>query len=175
MSHGTIGCIGCGGLVPDIQGPTHRYMESSPGCWQVYGELLAREYSDPAFFAVHRLTTDTYAVQHPGRPSPQSIQSVCGHLMSLCVVLDQGRDMGYARRILGAVAQRKDRFRWLTPPRSLGKVTVVDVAGSATAAEHGRMVRRWAEAAWSAWAEQHGTIRGWISDIERPADEKGRV
>ena len=43
-----INCIGCGGLVPDTTGPTHEYMESSPGCWQAYGDVLGREYSDPA-------------------------------------------------------------------------------------------------------------------------------
>ena len=43
-----VNCMGCGGLVPDITGPTHEYMESSPGCWQAYGEVLGREYSDPA-------------------------------------------------------------------------------------------------------------------------------
>src|SRR5262245_21594553 len=28
-------CVGCGGLVPKMEGPTHRYMEASPGCWRV--------------------------------------------------------------------------------------------------------------------------------------------
>lgn len=36
-------CVGCGGLFPEMDGPTHRYMESSPGCWAAYGEVLARE------------------------------------------------------------------------------------------------------------------------------------
>ena len=31
-------------------------MESSPACWAAYGEVLAREYSDPAYFQVHRLS-----------------------------------------------------------------------------------------------------------------------
>jgi uncharacterized protein DUF5946 len=58
-------CVGCDGMFPTIDGPAHRYMKSSAGCWEVYGEVLSREYSDPAFWAVHRLTADTYAVQHP--------------------------------------------------------------------------------------------------------------
>lgn len=61
-----IKCIGCGALVPQVDGPTHRYMGSSPGCWHVYGEVLSREYSDRSFGALHRLTVDSYAVQHPG-------------------------------------------------------------------------------------------------------------
>ena len=40
-------CFSCGALVPDMSGPTHPYMESSPGCWHVYGEILVRQFSDP--------------------------------------------------------------------------------------------------------------------------------
>lgn len=86
-------CPGCGVELPAFAGPVHRYMESSPSCWVAYGEVLARECSDPALMAAHRLTVDAYAVQHPGRPSPQSIQSVALHLISLCVVLFE--EMGF--------------------------------------------------------------------------------
>jgi pimeloyl-ACP methyl ester carboxylesterase len=27
-------CPGCGALVPDIDGPVHTYVPSSPGCWK---------------------------------------------------------------------------------------------------------------------------------------------
>ncbi len=84
----SVACVGCGALFEDREGPTHRYMESSPGCWALYGEVVAREYLDfLAYGALHRLTVDTYAAQHPGLLSPQSIQSVALHLMSLSLVL----------------------------------------------------------------------------------------
>jgi hypothetical protein len=136
-------------------------MESSPGCWHVYGEVLSREYSDPAFRAVHRLTVDSYAVQHPGRPSAQAIQSVCVHLISLHLVLERGLAVAYATRVMGAATRAKERFFWLKPPTSLGVVTVSDVAGVATPLQHEERVRAWAQAAWSAWAEHHATVRGW--------------
>jgi len=163
----SVRCIGCGGHVPDITGPTHPYMESSPGCWSVYGEVLAREYIDPTFRDVHRLTSDTFAVQHPGRPSPQSIQSVCGHLLRLCLVLDQGAHPSYTTRFLRAVLEgtAPARFFWLEPPRSLGEITVVDLRASTTTAEHDRRVRAWAECVWSAWAVHHGIVRGWAAAI----------
>lgn len=44
-----VACIGCGAMFADQEGPTHRYMESSPGCWAVYGEVVAREYSDLSY------------------------------------------------------------------------------------------------------------------------------
>ena len=40
-----IQCFACCALVPDIDGPTHKYMLSAPGCWKLYGEILAKEYS----------------------------------------------------------------------------------------------------------------------------------
>src|SRR5438105_15652536 len=52
-------CVGCGALVPDIGGPTHRYIGASPGCWQAYGELLPTG-------TAHLLVVDVYAAQHPG-------------------------------------------------------------------------------------------------------------
>jgi len=145
-----IRCIGCTGLVPQIDGPTHRYMESSPGCWYVYGEILAREYSDPAFAVLHRLTVDSYAVQHPGRPSPQAIHSVCVHLISLSLVLERDMGMASATRAIKAAVQAKDRFVWLEPPPTLGQVTVADVRAVSSAEEHVATVRAWARSAWSA-------------------------
>jgi len=48
-------CPGCGALLPVENGPTHPYMRSSPACWARYGEVLAREFGDPAYFALHQL------------------------------------------------------------------------------------------------------------------------
>ena len=156
-------CFSCGAIVPDMNGPTHPYMESSPGCWHVYGEVLARQFSDPAPRDVQRFTADTYAVQHPGRPSPVAIQSVCGHLMSLCVVLESQAPYSHADRVLKAAVDGKIPFWWLTPPRSRGTLTVVDVHGAASTDEHRERVHAWAHSAWSAWADHHDTVRSWIA------------
>jgi len=139
-------------------------MASSPACWRLYGEILAREYGDPAYRGVHRLTVDSYAVQHPGEPSPPAIRSVAVHLMSLCLVLERDVDPDYATRALQALARTRERFHRLAPPPSLGAVTVADVARSSSAPEHARMVRAWAESAWSAWAAHHDTVRAWLSN-----------
>ena len=78
-------CFSCGGCFERHEGPTHKYMLSSPGCWKAYGELLAREYGNPLLFgAVHRLTVDAYALQHPGNPSDRrATQSVWIHYVAL--------------------------------------------------------------------------------------------
>ena len=155
-------CMGCGGSFADIQGPTHRYLESPPGCWAAYGEVLVREYSDPAYFRIHRLTVDAYAVQHPGHPSPQSIQSVAVHLISLCLVLEREVDVQRATRAMQQAVKTKGRFVWLDPPTSLGTVTVADVQSAKNAEEHQKLVRAWADSAWSAWLQYHETIYKWL-------------
>ncbi len=155
-------CPGCGGRFPaTVGGPVHRYMESSPGCWAVYGEVLAREYGERAYYEMHKFTVDAYAVQHPGRPSPQSIQSVGVHLIRLCLMLEQGADAGHATKMMQTAAD-KTAFRWLEPPPSRGEITVADVHRAASAAEHAALVRAWANSAWNAWAAHHATVRGWM-------------
>ncbi len=154
-----IACVGCGAIFADLEGPTHRYMESSPGCWAAYGEVVAREYSDPSYASLHRLSVDAYAVQHPGRPSPQTTQSVALHLMSLCLILERGVDPSRATAFFQEAAKDKGRYVWLPPPASRGSVTVKDVYAAASAEDHERLVRAWAESAWSAWAPHHDVIR----------------
>ena len=79
-----IRCFSCRATVPDIEGPIHKYMDSSPGCWKLYTDILAKEYNADFYNQnIHRITVDTYAVQHPGKPERKAIQSVNGHLISL--------------------------------------------------------------------------------------------
>ncbi len=157
-------CFGCGGLFPDIEGTTHRYIASSTGFWAAYGEVLARQYTDANYEGAGQLTIDAYAVQHPGRPSAQSIQSVALHLISLCLLLERGVELGTATEGISAAAKDKRRFAWLAPPETMGPITVANVHAARTAAEHVAIVRSWASSAWSAWAAHHVTVRdGWRS------------
>lgn len=165
-------CTGCGAILPDIDGPTHDYIESSPACWSAYSEVLAREYGDRGLFqSVHRLTVDSYAVQHPGRASAQSIQSVAGHLISLCAVLENGASSDWATELIRESVRFKGRFTWLQPPESMGAVTVVNVWMTESAEEHEKKVREWASSAWKAWSPHHATVRRWLSTVLRPVSE----
>jgi hypothetical protein len=82
--------------------------------------------------------------------------------ISLCLVIERGADPGYATRAIQTAARKKGRFVWLTPPSSLGAITVADVQAVSTAAEHKKRVQAWAESAWSAWSMHHRTIHGWL-------------
>lgn len=162
-------CIGCGAFFPDIDGPVHEYMESSPGCWQAFGQVLEREYSDPALMPVHRLSVDAYAVQHPGGASRQAIQSVGVHLARLCLFLEAGLVPAEANEAMRRIGQRKSAMHLLTRPSSLGTVTVADVLAARDAESHRAAVQRWASSAWQAWAEHHATVRRWAA-AGRPGD-----
>jgi hypothetical protein len=151
-------CPGCGLILPVGQGSPHPYFGASASCYQVFLEVLAREYSDPAYMAIHRLTVDTYAAQHPGRPEPRSIQSVNVHLVGLCLVLERHLQPAFVRSVIGSLTKRKGTLHWLVPPARLGQVTVMDVLDVNSPADHACAVTEWALAVWRAWAPHHETI-----------------
>lgn len=161
----SVECVGCRGLVPDIDGPIHRYMTASPRCWQAYTELMAGGLPSIPEAA---LAVDAYAVTHPGVPGPQSTPSVWIHLITLCCTLERGWPVERAvlLRRIGA-----DSFRawpWLERPDRMGDVTAIDVAagvanGDGTAAAE--MTRRWVQSAWMAWSEQHGVVRARATEL----------
>lgn len=162
MSNEIKRCFPCGAPVPEQDGPTHRYMASSPGCWAVYGEVLAREYEDVRYAANHRLTVDAYAVQHPGEPGRQALRSVCLHLCSLHLVLERAVPPQRATEMLASLAERDD-YTWLEPPPSTGAVTVADVHAAVDPFDHLARVEDWARSAWAAWRRHHATIRAWVA------------
>jgi hypothetical protein len=166
MSDTTERCVGCGATVPLAAGPVHRYMTAAPGCWAMYGELLARLLSDPQDARHRQRCVDAYAVQHPGSPSPQAIQSVAGHLISLYAQLELGLATDAAGALLQRITRRKGQYHWLTPPsfenvRTLGYVM-------ARPNELAEATREWAGAAWRAWAPHHAQIREWYGRVRTP-------
>ncbi len=158
-------CPGCGSSFPDIEGPTHPYLLASPGCWSCYGEVLNREYSDIRYYRLHRLTVDAYAVQHPGEPNPQSIQSVALHLISLYCVLERSVEPTKATSIMQRASKKKGHFFWLNPPDSRGDLTVAAVGSARSPGEHVDFIRSWAESAWNAWSIHHEQVEQWYSSI----------
>jgi hypothetical protein len=163
-----IPCIGCGALVPDTDGPTFRYPDTaSPGCWAVFGEILARDYGEFRHRPVHHLAVDAYAVQHPGRPTPHTIQSVTVHLISLCAVLERGYASGGATWLMRrAIGRFKGDFVWLEPPTPAGEITVLEVVGASDLSEHVRRTTRWTDSVWKAWAGHHDAVRCWVNRLE---------
>jgi hypothetical protein len=119
-----------------------------------------REYGELHNPAIHRLSVDTYAVQHPGVPERRAIQSVAVHLMGLCLVLERGwTPQGVTKRMGALVAQVQPV--WLEPPVPNGRLTVRYVL-AAPASEHADRVRAWAADVWLAWAPHHAQVGAWL-------------
>jgi hypothetical protein len=51
--------------------------------------LLARDFTDAAYFRVHRMIVDTYCLQHPDRYCV-SAKSLAAHLTGLCWLIEHG-------------------------------------------------------------------------------------
>lgn len=160
-------CCGCNADFPDSGGPTHEYMLSSPGCWEAYGRVLAREYENPAYARLHRLTVDAYAVQHPGIDCPQARNSVGIHLSRLYLILERGWSIQRANDAMVAITAKKRTYPWVTPPNNRGAITVQDVLKSQNSSDHLHAVENWAKSAWQAWSAFHETVSRWIEDLKQ--------
>lgn len=162
----TEACFSCGARVPesDVAPPDH--VHASPGCWAVYGEVLAREYQNPALMANHQLTVDAYALQHPGdgKAERAARRSVYLHLIGICAVLEQELPAYRATDLIKEVAESGIEPRWFEPPGELGEVTVDDVHVAGPTG-HLEAVERWARSAWEAWSDHHGEIRRQVQDL----------
>src|SRR3954467_7165849 len=153
----TARCVGCGAEVPDMDGPTHRYMTSAPACWQRYGELLAVLYGQRENQRALTMYVDTYAVQHPGEPAPQATQSVIVHLLNMHSYLAAGRPVEIPQKTLSDHALEKiippaqRTAMWLKPPSFAGTLTVFDMPLLGTSFQIDAAARAWATSVWNAW------------------------
>lgn len=144
-------CFGCGGLFPEMSGTTHKYMLSTAGCWSSYGDLLAREYENPVLFgAVHRLTVDAYALQHPGDTNDRrAIQSVWVHYAALQLAFEHKRPLADIPPVMQKLAGGSFPPLPTIPPQCA--TTHADVIAGPFD-NHAALVRDWAHCAYDAWS-----------------------
>jgi hypothetical protein len=147
-------CEECGAAVP----------EGSDDCQRLFDEVLAREFGDYRYAKLHRLTVDTYSLQHPQKYM-RSGKSFVAHLTGMCAAVDGG----------DATAVNQAVQRWLNGPRAIerpeeprpgqrGDLTIVYLHAAADPDAHARRVRAWARSAWVAWSAYHHLARQWIAD-----------
>jgi uncharacterized protein DUF5946 len=149
-------------MVPDEDGPIHRYMTASPGCWRIYTELGAGGLP-PSRWA--GLTVDAYAVTHPGVPGPQATPSVWIHLLTLCFILERGWPVDQAIRLRRVAADAFEGWAWLERPSSMGDVTAIDVAEATDPGGASGLIDPWVEDAWAIWSRHHGAVRSRADDL----------
>lgn len=155
-------CPGCTAQLPSLDGPTHRYIGASPACWAIYSALNVGE-PPLAPGPYNGLLVDAYAAQHPGVPSPQAIQSVAVHLLTLYGILVKGMAPDQAlwlrlRPLRDGKQPKHSRFSWLTPPSFAGSLTVADIAGAPTPAARLALVQPYIEGVRLRWTQEHQAI-----------------
>ena len=132
-------------------------------CRASFEARLARDFADPAFFAVHRMLVDTYALQHPD-DFCASAKSLAAHLVGLCLILEEG-----ASAATGAAFLRD----WLNGARALdrpdlpaerGRTILADLAGIDEPSAWRQAVRRWADSTWDAYADLQPLARRWAAE-----------
>lgn len=163
-----ISCPDCGGLFAETDAAPHAYMGGSPGCWASFNEVLAREFQDAAYFAVHRFTVNAYATQHPGDQSDRrAAQSIYIHLTALCALFEQNRKISDIPGLLKTLAKNyKSQFKPLTPPApDCYALTVIDVLKAGNAQQHCKIVREWAQSVWLAFEPHHHVARAHIERV----------
>jgi len=179
-------CPFCGLRTEKNDGPTHKYLVSSPGCWNVYGEVLAREYQDYRFFKYHDVTVDAYALQHPGEKSKQTINSANIHLASLYAFFSLGHDASALSRIKQLIAGKKlgDKLgkkhvkkhvkklgnmpplKWLDPPEDLTGITVASLLSVNNPGEYHAKLIEWAYFVFRKWEAHHDTADYLIRSLQ---------
>lgn len=145
-------CNSCGLVTPISEiGVTHRYLQSSAGCWEKYGELLAREYENYEYMTVHSLTVDAYALQHTGEENAQNKNSIYVHLASLYCYFDLGMELSMLPKRKQEITKFKSNFEWLQCPANLSDITVADILEVKSSDQHKARVNEWAAYVYNEW------------------------
>jgi hypothetical protein len=119
------------------------------------------------------LITDAYAVQHPGTPSPQAVQSVTVHLLALYGILDLGLDPDRAldirvRALQHGSTPKHARYHWLTPPENGYSLTIADVAAAETPLLRTETAARWIHHVWEVWSIHRSQAAEWFQRYVYP-------
>jgi len=146
-------CTGCG---LEVEGATD-------GCRRLFEQVIARDFSDARYFRVHRLTVDTYALQHPDEYCA-SAKSLLAHLTGLGWLLEHEVSRAVGSEALRQWVEAHGEIAKPSMPTSRGGLTIEDVRHATTPVMYAHAVDRWARATWQAYAPLHETVRAWIRE-----------
>ena len=144
-------CAGCGLAV---RGGTQ-------GCREIFEALLARDFTDAAYFRVHRMFVDIYSLQHP-EDACSSAKSLAAHLTGLCWFLDHGGSQAVGNKSLRRWLNGASPVKKPNIPTFRGTVTIQDVRDAPNPEAYAQAVQRWGRSTWEAYSPLHALARDWI-------------
>jgi hypothetical protein len=146
-------CDDCGAVVPG----------GAANCKSVFDEVLVREYSDYSYARSHRLTVDSYSLQHP-ESYMRSGKSFAAHLTGMCAALEYEDSSAINRAVQEWLNGAKAIDKPARLPGHRGGLTIIYIHDAANGEEHNKRVQEWARSVWSAWSEYHDLAREWIRE-----------
>ena len=136
------------------------------GCRALFEEVIAREFGDFRYGRLHRLTVDTYSLQHPRRYM-RSGKSFAAHLTGMWAALESDRTAAVNRAVRRWLDGPTDVERPGVPPAGRrGRLTVLHLREAADADDHVTRVREWARSTWAAWHAYHDLAKTWVEAVE---------
>jgi len=136
-------------------------LPSASQCRLMFDEILAKEYTDFQYAKQHRLTVDTYCLQHPDEYLG-SAKSFAAHLTGICCAMQYDNDPN----LLQLLQQWLNGQKKLEKPPMLetfGPLTIAYVAQANNGIEHGNRVYAWAVSVWQAYQPYHKLAEVWIN------------
>jgi len=153
-------CDDCGAVVP----------EGKAGCLKIFEAVLAREFSDYRYGKIHRLTVDTYALQHP-EAYMRSGKSFAAHLTGMWAALEHEDPLALNRTVQKWLSANPSIDKPIRLPVQRGNLTITHIHGAGDANEHTERVRQWARDVWSAWSEHHQLAKELINQATTAASK----
>ena len=143
---------------------------SKQECKKLFEEILAKEFSDFRYARVHRLTVDTYSLQHPD-VYMISAKSFAAHLTGMCCAMAYANDPNLLR-ILQKWLDGKKQLQKPPALTNLGSLTIAHITNARDGLEHARLVNEWAADVWNAYSVYHGLAKHWIETAKQECHGK---
>ena len=144
--------------------------KSNQKCKEFFDIIIATEFSDFRYAKFHRLTVDSYSLQHPDSYMI-SAKSFAAHLTGMCCAIEYDNDSN----LLRILQQWLNGKKQLEKPKRLdnvGSLTISYVASAGDGTEHAKLVKEWAENVWDAYALYHNLAREWIETAKQESITK---
>ncbi len=142
--------------------------EGRAGCLKIFEEILAREFGDYRYGRIHRLTVDSYSLQHPDKYM-RSGKSFAAHLTGMCAAIESEDALPLNQAVQKWLSTNPQIEKPAHLQERRGALTVAYVHGAEDADEHVSRVREWARDVWAAWSEHHGLAKRLIGEATSQA------
>lgn len=158
MTKTCFGCLAKFKKTTDTPIP-HPYIGAIAECWDVYCDILNKEFSNPAYFKVHRTTVDAYAAQHIGNQDDRRArQSANVHLIALYLTFSQKASHEKVLTFIRNATKIKRDWPPLIQRKTPEWLTVQDIVKADSPSSHAHLVTRWGQSVWEAYADCHQGI-----------------